>query len=245
MSAIDPWELLQQQNAMKAKRAAAEDAEQERRRLWKKQWETALSAFDASAFRKLAAYLKPLQVGFWCDLQDLSLARLAWVLEQQLWPGSDLPPGYAYQVIGVALLKRALLNDQAGVKRELKSIEKMDRRAAFVSTLYDFRSSLENWLAAQPLPTPFLSQTELAKALRRKVEGFGNKSAITTKVQSGELQVNDRTKPARDGKTCYATIQHRDAKTQHEILRHVVAWMRETSPVGSSFSSGLWTSENT
>lgn len=239
MTAISPWTAIEKRHSDHAAIAERERKEEVRKQVWNAVWRTAAQRLDAASLRALASHLQPEEFALWLDYRDVLLTRAGWIFDQHLLPGYERANSHYYQLATLQLLKYALLNKRQFLTMDLRAMTISKSQPAIADTLEDFRGGFKSWCEGHYPPTPFLSQTELAAALRCRLQGYG-KSGISAKVDRGELVIQQKTVPASDGKTIYSTYLHRDSTVQREILEHVVTWMREKSPKGSSFSSGLW-----
>lgn len=239
MSAREPWDAIRREQDARARRLQEqEDAEAARKKI-AAMWVTAAERLDALSLVGLVESLRNTDFGLWLDQKDVWLARQDWIHDQNLWPGYVRGPGFYYCIAGLKLLKHALLSSEQDLQRELDAMHETNSELALADTLRDMRGAFEGWCAGEYPPTPLLSQTELADALRGRLTGYG-KSGISTKLKSEELQILSRSSAARDGKTFYASFRHRDRDVQRAILVHIVRWAREKSPPHCSFFDGLW-----
>jgi hypothetical protein len=244
MSITDPYQLIREQNERSARRQAANDAAYQRHEAWTQAWIDTYVKLAADPLLALGQQLQAHSAGLWLDYFDLALARDLWVLESGLKPNFERNGGYPYQVLAVMLLKAALLADRQRLETELARITSGTVYFGIINALQGLAEPLWNFCHGSYPPTPFVSRSELAEALRRRVPTLGVKSGVTYSIKTASLQIQEESQPATDGKTTYCLFQHKDPKMQRIILQSVVAWMRNNSPIGSSFYSGLWTGES-
>lgn len=238
----DLYEMIDRDADQTRRRTQRRDEERRQRSEWDNAWQEVVCSPSVTVYLELGRQLNAGRYGLWLEVCQ---ARARSVLERNLQSGyAFLPAKHGFSCLAIRLLKFAFIGDADSIAAEMQRAREKSVMGHLCEITHDLREEAELWSSSGYRPlTPYISRSELATALRRRLKGLGNPSGINRAIHEGRLEIEIESRPAEDGKTRYARFRHRDPARHPEMLRLAVEQLKKQQN-DISFFGPFWTAES-